>query len=63
MGLFKFCAIAGAAAANVSYDLVSAEAPSIHASVWNPIVPSELAKKSKIEPSLRDKKMLEKRNI
>jgi hypothetical protein len=63
MGLFKFCIIARATTTNRFYDSVSAEASSIHASVRNPFVPSESAKNSKIEPSMRDEKILEDRNI
>jgi hypothetical protein len=35
----------------------------IHALVWSPFVLSESAKKSKLEPSMRDEKILEDRNI
>jgi hypothetical protein len=63
MGLFKFCVIAPATTTNRFYDSVSAEASSIHASVWNPFVPSESSKKSKIEPSMRDEMILEDRKI
>jgi aconitase A len=63
MGLFRFFVIAPATTTNRFYDSVSAEASSIHASVSNPFVPSESAKISKIEPSMRDEKILEDRNI
>jgi hypothetical protein len=63
MGFFKFCAVARATTTNRFYDSVSAESSSIHASIGNPFVPSESAKKSKIEPSMRDEKILENRNI